>query len=520
VLSHFVAPEARAVTLTWNTGAQSAASWTSSNWSSTGLGLFTDAYTSGADVIFAANATITGATTDVSSITVNDGANVLVTATGTLGTGGSVAALNVGTGSILDLAGQNLSTAAGTGFIKNGAGILFSSNGNSYTGGFTLNSGTVIVGGVNALGSGGVLTLNGGTLAANANRSLTGKYTSIVIGGNFMLGGVTTGVTSGNATAASTLTFDAPVSLGAATRTITLGGTGTYTFGGAISGNAGVGLNLNSASTSSVVLTAANTFSGATGISRGTLTLSGNGTLANTNSITLASGATLALTNTVQLDRLASVPSINSTGGTFSYTNTSGANVYTQSVGAVTHSLGNLNFVEATNQSGTGSQTLTLASLTRSGTATIAFSAAGTGPQASGNKNMFVVTGAGTTSSGAIIGPWATTGTTAALQTDYAVYSGNYVIPANIAVNNDQTTWSTGNNYTFDAATTLTATRTVNSLRYSGSAYWHGSTHDRFWRRQLVRDNWKRGHHCGCADHEQWWCGKLGEIRQRWHFDT
>ena len=49
-----------------------------------------------------------------------------MTAAGTYSNAGNVRTLTVGTGSILDYAAQNISTVAGTGFIKNGAGIYFS----------------------------------------------------------------------------------------------------------------------------------------------------------------------------------------------------------------------------------------------------------------------------------------------------------------------------------------------------------------------------------------------------------
>jgi MYXO-CTERM domain-containing protein len=67
-------------------------------------------------------------------ITVNHGVLVNFTAGGTLGTGGNVRKLNVGTGAILNLSSQASSTAPATGFIKKGNGILFSSNGNTSNG--------------------------------------------------------------------------------------------------------------------------------------------------------------------------------------------------------------------------------------------------------------------------------------------------------------------------------------------------------------------------------------------------
>ena len=102
-----------------------------------------------------------------------------MTAAGTLSTAGNVRTLDVGAGSILDFAAQNISSVAGTGLIKNGAGIYYSANGTQFTGGFTLNNGTVVMGGVNAMGGGavGALNVNGGTIAASATRNVTGPDT-------------------------------------------------------------------------------------------------------------------------------------------------------------------------------------------------------------------------------------------------------------------------------------------------------------------------------------------------------
>lgn len=172
----------------WKTSGTNSAINTA-NWGASAAGPFTSGFAANTDIVFSATSLITGATVNVGNITVNDGVMVTFTAGGTLGTGGNVRTLNVGTGSILNLAGQQLSTAAGTGFIKSGSGILYSANPNPYGGGFTLNAGTVIVGGELALGSGGALTINGGTIAANATRDLSSRYAGgITIGGDFTLG--------------------------------------------------------------------------------------------------------------------------------------------------------------------------------------------------------------------------------------------------------------------------------------------------------------------------------------------
>ena len=185
--------------LYWNTNGVSA-TWTSPNWGTTPGGPFTTAWTNNSDAVFNANSLITFVTnTQIGNVTVADGMTVAMTAAGTYSNAGNVRTLTVGTGSILDYAAQNISTVAGTGFVKNGAGIYFSANGNQYPGGFTLNSGTVIMGGINAMGGGGgALNINGGTIAANNTRNVTTRYSGINIGGNFTMGAVTTGVPTGS----------------------------------------------------------------------------------------------------------------------------------------------------------------------------------------------------------------------------------------------------------------------------------------------------------------------------------
>ena len=278
----------------WNTNGVSN-TWTAANWGTTAAGPFTNGWTANNDANFTANSLITYVTnTAVGNINVTNGSTVTMTAAGTYNTNGAVRTLDVGTGSILDFAAQSISSAAGTGFIKNGNGIFFSSNGNAYTGGFTLNAGTIIIGGVNAMGNGGPLTINGGTFAANATRNITARYSSVTIGGDFTIGAVTTGVPSGNGTNAANITFGDNMSLGAATRTITIGSNANYTLGGIISGSAGSGLTVANASgaTGTLTLNGANTYTGDTTISSGKLSLGTTGSIANSTNIILAGGST------------------------------------------------------------------------------------------------------------------------------------------------------------------------------------------------------------------------------------
>lgn len=280
------AKNAAAVTLYWNTNG-SAALWNSNNWGTDPSGPFTTGWTNLSDVDFGSNA-LPGWVTNlqIGNVTVHDGFNVRLTPTGTLSTGGASRIIDVGTGAVLDLSNQNISTAAGTAIVKNGDGIFYSGNGNVYPGGFTLNAGTVIMGGVNAM-SGGPLKINGGTIAANSTR-INSTITSITVGGDFTMGAVTTGVTSGNGSATANITLPGAMTLGGLTRTITVGSNGTYTFSGIVS-NGGLIIDASSGASGRIILNNQNTYAGDTVIKTGA-TLSTTGASSTPTSGVVTSG--------------------------------------------------------------------------------------------------------------------------------------------------------------------------------------------------------------------------------------
>ncbi len=277
--------------------------WTSANqWALTSGGTYNTLWVSNDIAVFdVATSTVTFVSTGVTGITANQ--NVTFTAAGTLTTNGTKIPISVASGMTLNLAGQSISTAAGTGIIKNGSGVLISSNGNAYPGGFTINAGTMVIGGVNALGSGGILTINGGALTASSSsaRDLTGKYTGgINITNNFQFGDAVN-VAAGT----GGFTFTDLVSLGSGVaRTITIGGAGTYALNGVISG-VGSSLTIASTSTGSISLGASNSYNGGTTISGGTLVLGVTGGVladagaVNMNGGTLKTGATIGFSDAV-----------------------------------------------------------------------------------------------------------------------------------------------------------------------------------------------------------------------------
>ncbi len=278
--------------------------WTSANqWGSASGGPYTLTWAASDDAVNdVAAATVTFASATVKSITANE--NLTFSPAGTLTTGGLQMPVFVAAGKVLDLAGQGISTAAGTGVNKSGDGELRSSNGNTYPGGFTISAGTMTIGGVNAMGSGGALTINGGVLQASSTsaRLLVGKFAGgIVVGGNFGFGG------------SGVLQFNNNVALGASTRIITNNCSAQIVWAGIVSGDSGSGLTFEG-SGGTFLLTGANTFSGDLTINGGSVMLATNGAIASVPNISIGGGATFDVSALTTALTLASGQGLKATG--------------------------------------------------------------------------------------------------------------------------------------------------------------------------------------------------------------
>jgi len=161
--------------------------------------------------------------------------------------------------SSVTVSGSNPYTFAGSGvlsgtmaLLKSGSGALILSQANTYSGGTTVNGGTVQLNNSNALQD--TIVTAGATNAVTFNNSATG-------GGSYTLGGL---AGAGNITLSDVA--NNPVNL------IVGNGNGPSTYLGVLSG-AG---SLQKTGTGTLILGGSNTYSGSTTISGGTLELSGN----------------------------------------------------------------------------------------------------------------------------------------------------------------------------------------------------------------------------------------------------
>ena len=271
---------------TVNTGA-----WSANRWSTVEGGPYTSSYGATANnaVFNTGTYSFAGFGTGtpipvVGNITL--GANTTVQFTSidsTMAFGGAVRTITVGAGSTLDLNSQAVSTAAGTGFIKNGVGV-FGAGAGTYTGGFTLNEGTVVAKSVNSLGSGSgnTLRLNGGTIASSANISFSASKFGggITIGSDVQFGALASAVPI--ALNDANLSFASAVNTGAVRRVLTQGNLGSQTFSGVISGSGGLTFAALSGLTSGRFnLSGANTFTGGISITGGDVRITQDSALGN-----------------------------------------------------------------------------------------------------------------------------------------------------------------------------------------------------------------------------------------------
>ncbi len=179
------------------------------------------------------------------------------------------------------------------GFTKAGTGTLTVSgaSANTYSGTTTVNAGTLLLGksaGVNAVPADLMVGDDSGGAGADVARltaaNLIPDTSAVTVAGSGLLDLNGNSETVLSISAANSA---AQIALGGAT--LTVGGAGSSSFAGVISGSGGIVKQ----GAGTLTLSGANTYSGNTAINAGTLAIGSGGSIANSPLITLASGTTL-----------------------------------------------------------------------------------------------------------------------------------------------------------------------------------------------------------------------------------
>ncbi len=238
---------------------------------------------------------LNGGTLDVNGVTLANALSLAGSGVGGTGalTGTGIAGVSgaLTLGSTARLGGTGTLTVSGVigdggnryGLIKVGTGTAVLTAANTYSGGTNIRNGTLSAANAAALGTGAATVVSGGTLDVNG---VTLANALSLTGGGAGGVGALTGTGTAGVSGAVTLTGYAA-----------LGGTGTLTLSGAIGGN---GYGVNKVGTGTAVLTAANTYSGTTTVSRGVLNIRNAGALGAADG-TAATGTTVVANATLAL---------------------------------------------------------------------------------------------------------------------------------------------------------------------------------------------------------------------------
>ncbi len=245
--------------------------------------------------------TINSAIVLQNDIKVRNNASGTLNLNGTISTGSTAA-----TAKSITFDGTGLNTnvnGAITGYgsvIKNDIGTATFTTGNSYTGGTTINDGTLNANASTALGSGSVV-LNGGTLGSTNGTTIGNNLT---LSGNAGLSGITSNGNLTQTSANRTLTLTNATQAGTVNlsnnttnRTLTVEvDSGSSTISGAIvNGGGSTASGLKKTGDGTLVLSGANTYTGTTTITTGTIQLGDNDRLSQSSNVAIDASATLNL---------------------------------------------------------------------------------------------------------------------------------------------------------------------------------------------------------------------------------
>jgi fibronectin-binding autotransporter adhesin len=215
----------------------------------------------------------------------------------------------------------NQTVPSSFGLLKSGTGSLTLANTNAFTGPITLNEGSLVVGSDGALGNGSLLFNNAGGVIRALDANSKTANNAILLATNSTFGSTTTG----------NLLFTGAVDFGGFNKTISIQNQQTE-FGGVVS-SIGTGM-LTKLGAGNLVMSAPNTYTGATVVAEGALTLTGNRT-ANAGGITVGNSSTQATLNiangnftvtgdfVVGLGNTNGLAIVNQTGGTITLSSSS-----------------------------------------------------------------------------------------------------------------------------------------------------------------------------------------------------
>lgn len=317
---------------------------------------------------------------------------------------------------------------------------------------------------------GGTITVSGGVAASSVTFLVSQPITlsggtSITIGGT----GASSGIFKTNNTSAATSTISTPILLNAANAAFSVlnSGQGSLTLGN-ITGGSGVAQTITAAATNA----AANgsvTFGGviANGASGGTvaLTVDGGNFPVNLSAVNTYTGATTLRRGTLNLDFTGlgdAATNIVDSSSALAFSGSGGRLLITgKSTGtnsqAFTTKTYNSGAISIAAVSSGNAVTFDAGTVTRANNLTLDLTNPTSGAINIGNSNL---------GSTGIIGPWVTVNG----YSDYAVKTGSTVAALNVTNSLDSTWTSADGNYTRSSGTSLTGSRTINTLRYTGAS--------------------------------------------------
>jgi fibronectin-binding autotransporter adhesin len=322
----------------------------------------------------------------------------------------------------------------------------------------------------------GVTRAAQGTIALSHPLAIQNSAIDTTGAGAFTLSGVlTNALTLGGLTGTTNLDLAITTGYNSVTN-LTLNPSGTVTYGGVIADGAS-GMMLTKTGAGIQVLANSNTYTGATILNAGTLTLnSAAGSLASTN-IALV-GGNLTLDNSSGTgnagNRVSDSAVVTLNGGSaLNFThNGASATDYSETIDTLSLQSGFLTYNGSqANATGPRASNLSFNTLSSSGTATVNFAGAGLGV----NARNTITFGAGVTA-GQDLGPWAVVN-----GADFATYDATLGVKAAsstaLAVNSTgaSTNWKLNNNITLDASLTpsyktlLTSTSGAKTLALNGN---------------------------------------------------